>query len=186
MLFSGPMVRAILAGRKTQTRRFCKLNPAYCERWKDEPAEMWARECPYGKPGDRLWVRETFVIEEAKAVPHYRATEPEPHLVPMDADAFDDRTRWRPSIYMPRWASRITLELTQVRVERLQAIGEDDARAEGILFDEHLGGWCYDEEGRGFHGGSAVRAYEALWCAIHGPASWAANPWVWALTFRRL
>jgi hypothetical protein len=182
ILFSGPMVRAILDGSKTQTRRTFKgttehkgpYNPAYMEA--HQQANGWGSICPHGTPGDRLWVRETFAMNEAKAGPPvvYRADHGEaqsvfverPHSAEWDVVA----TRWRPSIFMPRAASRILLEITDVRVQRLQEISEEDARAEG-----------YDRS----H--AFPREWFALlWERIHGPGSWHANPWVWAITFQRL
>lgn len=136
--------------------------------------------CPYGQPGDRLWVREAWQAidgnERALRImtePHpsrgwieYAATVPEGHEPP---------PRWRPSIHMPRWASRITLEVTGVRVERLQDISEADATAEGVSA-------IPDEMRR-----ATPRCdFQALWQSINGPDSWAANPWVWIVEFRRI
>ena len=181
ILFSGPMVRAILDGSKTQTRRVVKdAQPAGIGRchWSNTG---WAHlrlsggcscqpvHCPRGTPGDRLWVRETWAHErDGTGCPDdtgvlYRATDP----------GWDDEgtgLRWRPSIFMPRIASRILLEITDVRVQRLQEISDEDARAEG-----------YDRS----H--AFPREWFALlWERIHGPGSWHANPWVWAITFQRL
>jgi len=128
ILFSGPMIRAILAGRKTQTRRVAKLTGA--GRVKEAGSHRnWhladpdaVKACPYGTPGDRLWVRETFCDTGCQRAV-YRA----------DTAVENWKYRiWRPSIYMPRWASRITLEITDVRLERLQDISEADAAAEGV------------------------------------------------------
>jgi hypothetical protein len=181
ILFSGPMVRAILDGSKTQTRRVVKdAQPAGIGRchWSNTG---WAHlrlsggcscqpvHCPYGAPGDRLWVRETWAHErDGTGCPDdtgflYRATDP----------GWDDEgtgLRWRPSIFMPRIASRILPDITDVRVQRLQEISDEDARAEG-----------YDRS----H--AFPREWFALlWERIHGPGSWHANPWVWAITFQRL
>jgi hypothetical protein len=136
--------------------------------------------CPHGQPGDRLWVRETFAIVPRTA---YAASEGVQQTLRRDDDhdaaiyrAGWERSngglRWRPSIHMPRWASRITLEVTGVRVERLQDISEADARSEGISRAD-----CPD-----WH---ATTDYRALWESIHGPGSWAANPRVWVAEFRR-
>ncbi len=161
IMFTGPMVRAILDGRKTQTRRVIRPQP----RWVGDPGIPFRTEdadpkgiiqCPYGKPGDQLWVRETWAPNEGDVLAgkaFYRA---------------DNNTiveRWRPSIHMPRWASRITLEITKVRVERLQDISEEDAKAEG----------------------SAYRTeFRDIWRSIYGDGSWAHNPWVWVIEFRRI
>ena len=167
ILFSGPMVRALLDGSKTQTRRVIK--PRHLAFFNQNAAAMlndWnERPLPYGKPGDRLWVRETW--HDASSSLHSCAL--------YRADGIDLHwDKWTPSIHMPRWASRITLEITSVRVERLQDISEADAQAEGITSAECL-------ECDGF-----VNAFSKLWEQINGPGSWDANPWVWAIEFRRL
>ena len=172
ILFSAPMVRALLAGTKTQTRRIVKARDL---EWMDvhqglrEPDN--AERCPYGQPGgDRLYVRETW------AAPHAYDHLP-PRLIPQDARihyaATEDRggLLWRPSIHMPRWASRITLEVTGVRVERLQDISEADAIAEGVYTDPAC---------------PAYDAYAQLWDEINGLGSWEANPWVWVVGFHRI
>lgn len=174
------MVRAILAGTKTQTRRI--IQPAgivkvhegiaYTDRWDEEEGHGWRRDvrCPYGVPGDHLWVKEAWTINncggrvslQESAWPdgwpvssvRYCATD-----LPFSEDP---RTYWwnrRPSIFMPRWASRILLEVTEVRVQRLQDITEEDAKAEG---------------------------FGKLWREINGAGCWETNPWVWAVSFRRL
>jgi hypothetical protein len=159
ILFSAPMVRAILEGRKTQTRRV--LNPMHISvtgellRW------------PYGDRGDRLWVRETWRVGSDNRV-HYRADEP------------DGGGPWRPSIFMPRGASRITLVVTDVRPERLQDISEGDAEREGVD-----GPSCSDEAYGWYPSGS----FRDLWISLNGKrpgCSWADNPWVWVLTFERV
>lgn len=185
-------VRAILDGRKTQTRRVVKPQPerrwnvepdgTFCrgEHEKGEPCEEHAERliCPYGQPGDRLWVRETplnHALSGYSPVWFYRADDDEkPH----------DR-KWIPSILMPRKASRITLEIESVRVERLNEISEEDAKAEGI------DGWNWDGDVLPFvaanqHLHPAVLKYALLWQSINGPGSWDANPWVWVVTFRRV
>lgn len=187
ILFSGPMVRAILEGKKTQTRRIAKEFDGF-----ESIDKLLARfpnqkGCPYGKPGDRLWVRETFALVPATA---YRcSTGVQQTLNPGDPytcavyRAEWERSKpgsWRPSIFMPRWASRITLEITGIRVERLQQISEADAMAEGcplISPDPFVLG----------HGGSSASGwYSQLWEDIHSPGSWDANPWVWVVEFRML
>lgn len=201
ILFSGAMVRALLAGTKTQTRRIVKSQPpadkqrvAWYEPgvmgWAppDVPSQHWHRvRCPYGQPGDRLWVREAFGHFERNdnfspgCEVFYRADGECLALQP-----------WRPSIHMPRWASRITLEVTSVRVERLQDISEADALAEGIV--PHVrGGWHWHphnpsdlDDWHQFGFKTAAYAYESLWEQINGPGSWDSNPWVWAVEFKRL
>lgn len=206
ILFSAPMIRALLAGTKTQTRRVLKqaIGPSLSVGIEDEPgvAELswlWGDgpghdvhetvkkvRCPYGVPGDRLWVREGF------SGPHHQDGFPPSLWHPMDdiwywADgnpAIGDWTRPRPSIHMPRWASRLTLEVTEVRVERLQDISEADSRAEGITDGGCTS--CGEPEPCGCPAAapSARDAYCHLWGQINGPDSWAANPWVWAVSFR--
>ena len=191
ILFSGPMVRALLAGRKTQTRRVVRLDGNSDDfgfvRWQDgypdgaRPVfdicgEVFSRRCPYGQAGDRLWVRETWQCvspgplrdwpgigdQRPRKVSHlnrscvtiYRA----------DGEMPGDE-RWQPSIHMPRWASRLTLEITGVRVERLHDISEADAIAEG----------CDSADG-----------FRELWGSINGDGAWDANPWVWVVVFRQV
>jgi hypothetical protein len=191
------MVRAIIEGRKTQTRRIVKYPSTgafVCVQgyWTSQTADEWwplvsldgesasdndgnetPMRCPYGKPGDRLWVRETFSYLEKKsrAPVAYRANTPEGERVRVDAP-------WVPSIHMPRWASRITLEIADVRVQRLRDIGEADAKAEGA-----------DPVEEEVISNPAIRyrsAFHSLWSSIHGLESWSINPWVWAVTFKRV
>lgn len=186
ILFSAPMVRAILGGRKTQTRRIVNarvapwlLDPAHG--WDDayvlDPGNELLARCPYGAPGGRLWVRETWARLTGNG--HrivYRADGDDPRLG-WDDDPSTRRPRmtWTPSIHMPRWASRITLEVTDVRVERLQAITEEDAVAEGVA--RHVEGAT-----RG-----ARTAFASLWDSLNGERTpWSTNPWVWVVGFRRL
>lgn len=198
IIFSAPMVRAILAGTKVQTRRVVKLKPwqQIEERddgapwpWMyddDRAADHWV-PCPYGQQADRLWVRETW------AVPHRYD-----HLGPSNTPVLGLRThyaateergelRWRPSIHMPRWASRITLEVSAVRVERLQDISEADALAEGVTckWEPGCSGRLMEAFG-GFSFRPAASAYAELWEQINGPGSWDANPWVWVIEFKRV
>lgn len=202
ILMSAPMVRAILAGAKTQTRRLVKgapddwapmqpevYSPTVVDRHGEElpgpdafgagneDGSDWVR-CPYGQPGDRLWVRETHM--DLGACYLYRA----------DDSAEQERAlvapgqRWRPAIHMPRAASRITLEITAVRVERLRDISEADARAEGI--SEFVGGWwCEHDDAEQIAGMTPQEGYAHLWERINGAGSWAENPWVWVVTFQR-
>lgn len=246
ILFSGEMVRAILDGRKTQTRRIMKPQPPDWGRlWRGwslgsehfffefdcdtEGGRRWPAYyergvcCPFGVPGNLLWVRETYAIEtnlgfresfsppfsdnrpirwtvdedgnEAWEQCHYRATDPAPLL------SYDDRedpgVRWSPSIHMPRWASRITLRITDVRAERLTEISAEDAKAEGLKAITKDGklvkfgipdsdglpgtddfGWPWDEwcvDPRD--------AFRTIWESIHGKNSWTQNPWVWVVSF---
>lgn len=214
VIFNGEMVRAILDGRKTQTRRvIANVGHDNClplqKRTKTKDgiythvmdAPIYGI-CPFGKIGDRIWVRETWSdvnLDGAPAVA-YRADDEVYDLMEdkslLDEDgAFnyqDSRVckyqfaawhsdlisgiegKWRPSIHMPRWASRITLEITAVRVERLNDISEEDARAEGLAPSQHI-----------------ITPPEALyrvgflklWQSIYGAESWRANPWVWVIEF---
>jgi len=193
ILFSAPMVRALLAGTKTQTRRAVKPQPwilageLLC--WKDDaltPEEM-AQRCPHGQPGDRLWVRETWTTHAfLDDTPPRDLTTRSLHY---QADGVIKTGKLRPSIHMPRWASRITLEVTGVRVERLQGISEADAQAEGLHYHDGRGighsGWR-EGHGVGFVYDTAREAYADLWRSINGPGSWKANPWVWCVSFKRV
>jgi len=190
ILFSGPMVRAILNGSKTQTRRIVKPQPEVMYEYK------YAKECKFGKPGDRLWVRETFTElrpwhEHDITRTHRRgllvnaAGVQKVNCVEYKADATDSEDlercrkelgyKWKPSIHMPRWASRITLEITSILIERLQDISEEDAQHEGV--DTCLGPVPCD---------TYTEAFEYLWGTINGAESWAANPWVWVIGFKRV
>lgn len=209
ILFSAPMVRAILDGRKTQTRRVVKPQPV----WVASPGVPFKTQdadpkgiirCPCGAPGDRLWVRENgwerpdrtprMLREGADTwAPYY-----------FDADGLtesdlDDFRKWgfkrRPSIHMPRSASRITLEINGVRVERLNEISEEDAKAEGCN-EAHLEHTeeC-DHDDCALAGGvddccgylvSSRLQFKALWESINGPASWDKNPWVWVIQFKKI
>lgn len=165
ILFGAPLVRAILDGRKTQTRRL----------YRDAIDAVRALlACPYGQPGDELWARETWQIAtglepgDLGAVIRYRdmqmraVTMPSAKPMPLGL-TFD---RWRPSIHMPRWASRIQLQVTGVRVERLHDLTDADARAEGV---------------------DSRAEFAALWDSISGDrAPWASDPWVWVVTFERV
>ena len=174
MLFSAPMVRALLAGMKTQTRRAFKTkNGGVWPNANDLPGiRQILRSCPYGQPGDRLWVRETFARIDGQTRPwietDYKATYTHGDRL---GDTLGIKKRWTPSIHMPRHASRITLEVTGVRVERLQDISEADAIAEGVYTDPAC---------------PAYDAYAQLWDEINGLGSWEANPWVWVVEFKGL
>lgn len=212
VLFSAPMIRAILAGAKTQTRRIVKPvgndgGFVLCERadgsyWPhrsddgescfvtgrerdDEYLEEIPMRCPYGVRGDRLWVRETFCDDwhMDRGEVEYRADGE------LDSDMFDAGCTWRPSIHMPRWASRITLEVTGVRVQRLCDISESDAISEGVrqLRD---GSECWvGREGPGSlvtPWPTARDAFRDLWQSINGLGSWGSNPLVWVVEFKRV
>ena len=217
ILFNGAMVRALLDGSKTQTRRIMKPQPKQTPADYPGSAGHWwpsnahqsmvhveqelqnqhggwsglaADCCPYGRVGDHLWVRETFgyVSPDEFERPHaecnieYRADlapgcTDRPGQWPVDECAADPaRPRWRPSIHMPRWASRILLEIVSVRVERLQDISEGDAHAEGCL--QPACGPDYTLYKRW--------AYRNLWNEINGASSWDANPFVWVVGFKRV
>lgn len=221
MIFNGEMVRAILDGSKTQTRRIMKVQPSdgfypthngydldlnahwYTPGVVDkngylQPAkkdvfgvadENEGYTCPFGAVGDRIWVREAFqgplvseeLLEEYRAYPEkfenpeyceYAADGgPRPEYCDLDDNL---RHGWRPSIHMPRWASRITLEITGVRVERLRDLSEDDAKSEGITPSSGgvLPGWEYRIN------------FRDLWMSIYGADNWEANPWVWVIEFK--
>lgn len=172
ILFSTAMVRALLDGRKTQTRRVIVEPDSYgcltgdCPHdHKDECAESMRGFCPYGVPGDLLWVRETFAYW-SKTTAAYRSGGP---CSDGEVRQFYTPTRWRPAIHMPRWASRLTLRLTDVRVQRVQEITEDDAIAEGIPRAYPI----------------AKVEFQDLWDDINAERGypWPSNPWVWALSF---
>jgi hypothetical protein len=220
ILFSGPMVRAILEDRKVQTRRVVmvrhngprgdgKLHVYGNEyqRWiqAGDDKSMWMADrpsitggtaggpwvrCPYGVPGDRLWVRETWCCIDSKVRPGariaYRADTTDGERLRVDAP-------WKPSIHMPRWASRITLEITEVRVQRVQEISESDAKAEGADRD-----WRPEDDDRDaennedtngyFPPKSYTSGFANLWDSINAKRGfgWDVNPWVWCITFKRV
>jgi hypothetical protein len=211
ILFSAPMVRALLDGRKTQTRRMVKPQPlsqGYTPliSYNHGVAEIsfgphdegprglrWWRS-PYGQPGDALYVKETWQadVEDAPLKP----SEIKPGR-PIFYAAGGDKNRgalavqsggWRPSLFMPRWASRITLEITGVRVERLNDCSKTDAEAEGLVRLPATGRYAISKGDQYF--GAAWfdprAAYQALWEQINGPGSWEVNPWVWVVEFRRV
>ncbi len=197
ILFSGPMVRALLDGSKTQTRRAIKTMPenhsaitSFChvdgQSWRlfgDRGTWMEVR-CPYGQPGDRLWVREAWAETRPFGIPW-----PATMTVYREGDNRTDYGGpWKPSIHMKRSASRITLEITEVRVERLQGISDADAQAEGCPC--YVCGGAMDglseSDCHCFHKKAKASDFRNLWEQINGLGSWAANPWVWAVTFRRL
>lgn len=213
ILFSAPMVRALLNGTKTQTRQVVKPRPdRYMgKRCMLQPHELAGEvnqgeysNCPHGQPGDRLWVREPWCGEidghTSQLIYNedgntykclYRADGQ--HVVLDDGDGFtktnkdgSEASPWKPSIHTPRWASRITLEITAVRVERLHNISEADAIAEGVIAEDNRRYYCgFDDEGR-ILSKSPVTAYAWIWNSINGPHSWELNPWVWVIEFKRV
>jgi hypothetical protein len=202
ILFSAPMVHAILSGKKTQTRRLVQLVFDGETTGDGVTTGGYAPDCSKGwgraKPGDRLWVKETWTKGDrepcdclpgacpCKSAVHYRA----------DWGGIDDDVRWTPSIFMPRWASRITLEITGTRVERLQEISEEDAKAEGISevsfypddgFPLSVGYMAGKDDGKTPLETTARSALSKLWDSINEDrASWESNPFVWVITFRKL
>lgn len=198
ILFSGSMVRALLASTKTQTRRLLKLKWGFdVEERDDGTLWPWAQHpdcdddvwmpCPQGEIGDRLWVRETW----AYGIHAMAAERDEDGPFVYAADGTTQGRlcdRWTPSIHMPRWASRISLEITALRAERLQDISNADARAEGIecmAGDPECGYRNYlDQSGKDWSL-SPRESFRGLWESINGPASWAKNPWVWVVEFER-
>ena len=206
ILFSAPMIHALLEGRKSQTRRLawrerkCEGGPIndgggqmdYVEPSIVRSPSPWQAV----KPGDRVWVRENWCprAEDGRVIPgaaHYMADGE--HVVKTDGDGFTvklgdgrEASPWRPSIHMPRWASRMTLVLTDVRVQRLQDISEADAEAEGLWRSRarrHLW-WLSPNAVRIFEPyRSHLEAFSALWNSLHGPGSWEKNPEVVALSF---
>ncbi len=209
ILFSGPMVRAILEGRKTQTRRVVKLQPgpdAYITPFEDRfvyggligdiPSQVrhGVIDCPHGRRQDRLWVRETWartIDDISRGCVFYKADQRffsyvcddegdgDPVRVTTEAPRVEQwgLPKCKPSIHMPRWASRITLEVTAVRVERLQQISEADAIAEGCSV-------VGNAEARNIE--LPREQFATLWKSINGPKSWDANPWVWVVEFERV
>ena len=222
ILFRGPMVRAILDGRKTQTRRVIKPQPTLTNRlgmpfW-DGKGPVDFRLCPHGQSGDRLWVRETFAIDHGEYLGAMSGLPPvDPHHIYYAADGEDLCSQvpecdcsggvipWRPSIFMPRWASRITLEIASVRVERLQEISEEDAIDEGVeqvrdpnrSLRRQACGPAYRDYGE--NGGflfQARQSFMSLWDSINSKPNkcsgldyghpWTSNPWVWVIEFQKV
>ena len=215
ILFSGPMVRALLDGTKTQTRRVMKpqptLEPDKTWDWNPEPrgiSYFWMPDegpgariierCPYGVPGDLLWVRETWGVrgwmsdpaplagehlEGLRLTLNYRADDhmswtrypddPEYARIRSLVKCYNDETRWRPSTNMPRWASRLTLRITDVRVQRVRDISDDDVEKEGLAWYSLGGHPRWPRNGR----------FAENWVTMHGRQSWCNNEWVWALSF---
>jgi hypothetical protein len=195
ILFSTPMIQAILAGNKTQTRRIVKPQPELQDRtgfhWKGrmygigfskrETFRNFESKCPYGKIGDVLWVRETFCNYHGGII--YKADGKYNGIV--DGDLY----QWKPSIFMPKEACRIKLEITDIRVERVQEISEADAIKEGAPDSMSI-----DElrvlQGMDWIIPSPFQMHQfgfmAIWCKINGQESWLNNPWVWVISFKRI
>ncbi|HCE8848171.1 TPA: morphogenetic protein [Klebsiella oxytoca] len=207
LIFNSEMVRAILDGRKTQTRRTVKPLPdedglakVINGPWVDTSERNY--RCPFGDVGDRIWVRETFQgplfdYEQMEAYLEDSSRFEKPEFCQYAADGghrpeyqdAEDNLRhgWRPSIHMPRWASRILLEITDVRVERLNSISEEDATAEGVppagsLLPDYPGTFLTPKGDFT----TAKVAFQRLWESIYGDESWQENPWVWVIEFKRV
>ncbi|HHL3774298.1 TPA: hypothetical protein ACQ7E8_005254 [Klebsiella pneumoniae] len=202
MIFNAEMVRAILDGRKTQTRRPIKWKQTrFTEIGEREDGSKWPwsedaehafdfwHPCPFGSVGDRIWVRETFQgplfdfdlmdsyckdstpFEKSEFCVYKADGVPAPEFYDADDEL---HSCWRPSIHMPRWASRILLEITDVRVERLKSISDRDALREGCSAADMKSGDCVAD------------VFARLWASIYGSDSWNANPWVWVIEFKRV
>ena len=203
ILFKGPLVRAILEGRKTVTRRALKMPHALWETSATGELVPIPANCPYGKPGERLWVREGFgeIYDYCEHPEMPGCPDENWHIAwKYRADGeFDMKewdgvfTGWKPSIHMPRVACRILLEITAVRVERLQDISEDQAKAEGIVGVAFRpdDGWpiCTGymvgpDDGKALLKTTATEAFAGLWESTGG--DWDANPWVWVVEFKRM
>ncbi|HDK6379829.1 TPA: hypothetical protein M4180_002692 [Klebsiella pneumoniae] len=207
MIFNGEMVRAILDGRKTQTRRiikdctvgrdqiskFIQIEKKFIGCYPEDVPELIRECCPYGVPGDRIWVREAFRVHSRAtdvATLVYKASErnswtEQTHRVPVAVcNKPATPEKWTPSLHMPRWASRILLEITDVRVERLNAISQEDAQAEGM----ELTGWrpTYSDPDSGGEVMTPYDNFAELWSSIYGEGSWKADPWVWVIEFKRV
>lgn len=199
ILFNGPMVRGVLSGQKTVTRRLLKMPHGFWETSATGELVPIPVNCPYGKPGDWLWVRETCFINDYReaSVPEQERADCEIHYradgIP-DFEGEEELIRWRPSIHMPRWASRILLEVTDVRVERLRDTADLALLDElGDMLDD-----CDSVAGKEFsrieHLQSAgaplsmlpeMYGFKAYWDKVNGAGSFDANPWVWVVEFKR-
>ncbi|UDQ77708.1 hypothetical protein LJQ72_09215 [Pectobacterium brasiliense] len=216
IIFNGEMVRAILDGRKTQTRRVIKPQPFDRSQYRrDHQIEIisgraengdeidglyaytkstggtWDAKCPFGQPGDRLWVRETSGLQVRRDALGgtgefrvYRASNPDA-IRYKTASGEIAPIKWVPSIHMPRYASRITLEITDVRVELLNNISEEDAQAEGVE-SLHGGYWRHYQPEWTQHQLSAKGSFATLWKSIYGEENWNSNPWVWVTEFKQI
>ncbi|HFE4419569.1 TPA: hypothetical protein ACF26P_003089 [Klebsiella quasipneumoniae subsp. similipneumoniae] len=223
MIFNAEMVRAILDGRKTQTRRPIKWKQTrFTEIGEREDGSKWPwsedaehacdfwHPCPFGAVGDRIWVREAFRVHSRAtdvATLVYKASErnswtEQTHRVPVAVcNKPATPEKWSPSLHMPRWASRILLEITDVRVERLNAISEEDAQREGVhtevwdqtvvarnyaARDEFFQFWSEDMPHYVEMNQLYRSSFRSLWESIYGAENWQANPWVWVIEFKRV
>lgn len=207
--FKGDMIRAVLSGQKTQTRRPMKPIPVYPDAFDglrreihDGQVHFWASgaelpahkfRCPYGQPGDRLWVKETFYkYYPSETWPEPKALYKADGITLCDKDSEGKKQRWTPSIHMPRILSRITLEITDVHVERVQDITNDEAIAEGAYEVRKVGDdiahatWTMD--GLDWRYDTPREAFAATWDSLYAARGlgWDANPWVWVVTFKRV
>ena len=209
IIFSGPMIRAILDGRKTQTRRVVKPQPQLINgkfEMSSSESDAWPEpcvwlaltpsgkfglnappyyKCPYGNPGDRLWVRETWRPCGDDEMSMARIEALRPSIAYKADEEWDNDSKWKPSIHMPRWASRILLEITDIRVERLKEISGEDACLEGTGFIDRRGDLCH----AGNHPSYSISIFSRLWDSINGKkpgCSWANNPWVWVVEFKKV
>lgn len=195
ILFSTPMVQALLEGRKTQTRRVVKQALKCTAPWqptliKEEHLDGRQRyemrtgsqyllpwfKCPYGQPGDVLWVREVSALSSNRW--RYKAD----YDWTVDEIRIGENASWKPSIHMPKRACRLWLKVKAVRVERLQEISEEDAKAEGIIEVSSFV-FAYERQNPKGHYSHASLAYKYLWQSLNGADSWNANPWVWVIEF---
>lgn len=205
ILFNGEMVRAVLGGKKSQTRRICKAVDAFGDDLRDYKGDaldcLIRNHCPYGKPGDRLWVRESFALIDS-GVPD------DPRKIYM-ADDSSKAPRWTPSIHMPRYVSRIQLEIANVRVEQVQDINEEDAEAEGVWSETLECGSGIKERcpqcwGTGLYTAHSLegaapdtdcqkcdtftKRFSILWDSINANSGngWESNPFVWVVEFKMI
>lgn len=197
IIFSGEMIRQILAGNKTMARRSIKPQPVnglfysegfnvWLEPRRKALGRMYKYKCPHGKAGDHLWVRETFLISNGNFAPTLEEELTKKTNIlyyASDNPRYRDKDKWKPSIHMPRWASRITLEITNVRVEKLQDISEEDAKAEGV--NSAIAGHSGYEA-------SPVKTYRTgfvyLWNSTYAEKGygWEVNPFVWVIGFNKI
>lgn len=172
ILFSGEMVRAILEGRKTQTRRIVKMPPQrFYKQGEKFEGESGREYKPYANVGDVFWVRETWQKVNDRYI--------------FKADSIADNFKWKPSIFMPREAARIFLKVTNIRVQRLQDISEEDAVKEGIEYSNEFGYKLYTKQDFFSKHLSASDSFMSLWEKINGKGSWGVNPFVWVIEFEK-
>jgi hypothetical protein len=189
ILFSTPMIQAILEGRKTQTRRIVKPQPKQeldFFGWELHPKKLQVafgtgnkvdsfHKFPFGQVGDVLWVRETFGTGKESGKTYYKANAGDFNML-VD--------KWKPSIFMPKDAARIWLRITNIKIERLQDITEEDAREEGVFKTNAVNEWYYMENV--YNTDSPLIAFKRLWQSINGDESWKSNPFVWVIEFERI